>query len=246
MKFRELLEVPKRMFAIGDIHGCLNEPRILLEYLQAQQQLDQDDLVIFIGDYIDRGSESKPVIEYLLEFKLKFPKTIFLRGNHEDMLLGYLGLEGSQGAAYIQNGGADFLSSYGLLDAPNEDVIISGIPEEHLKFLQETENYVIAGDYVFAHAGLSPLRALRSQRTEDLFWIRDEFIGNIHHFEKTVVFGHTPYKDILFHIPYKIGIDTGLVYGNMLSCIEVREGEIFQVGRGGENVQLSTFIERVK
>jgi serine/threonine protein phosphatase 1 len=88
------------------------------------------------------------------------------------------------------------------------------------------------------HAGLNPLRDVRSQLNEDIFWIRDEFIQNIHNFGRIVVFGHTPYEDVLVHPPYKIGIDTGLVYGNLLSVVELTKQSVLQIKRGTTEVKL--------
>jgi len=234
-------EIAKRVFAVGDVHGCPDELQSLLEFIQNEQALTTDDQVIFIGDYVDRGPDSKSVVDYLIQFQKRFPKSIFLKGNHEDMLLAYLGFEGTQGYDYINNGGAKCLESYGLKRASNSEEVLQAFPKQHLSFFLNLTRYVIMGDFVFSHAGLHPLRDLRAQLDRDLYWIRDEFISNIHHFEKTVIFGHTPYKDVMFHAPYKIGIDTGLVYGNKLSAIELSLKEIYQIQRKSSKVIRSTF-----
>jgi len=247
-RYREIRELPPRLYAVGDIHGCHLEVAALLDFLQSSEHLSKSDLVLFIGDYIDRGGNSREVLDLLLKFRAEYPQTIFLRGNHEDMLLSFLNSRGPQGNAYLSNGGAEFAASYGVDPSSAAELLREelkkAVPKEHLDFLQTLEHYVLAGDYVFAHAGLNPLRDLRAQVETDLFWIREEFIGNLHYFKRTVVFGHTPYEDILFHLPYKIGIDTGLVYGNMLSCIEVQQGKIFQLKAGGGSVKTSSFPER--
>lgn len=248
IKYREITDIPKRVFVVGDIHGCADETDVLCEYLKSSAKLTPEDLVVFIGDYVDRGPQSKQVIDRLLKFKAEFPSTLFLKGNHEDMLLAYLGHNGREGKAYLLNGGAETLNSYGAAkEGSNEAVresFIQSMPPEHLSFFQGLESYIIMGDFVFAHAGLNPLRDLRAQIEADLFWIREEFISNIHFFKRTVVFGHTPYEDVMFHLPYKIGIDTGLVYGNSLTCIEVMNREIFQVPKGKVKVKVGKFPER--
>ena len=242
---REIAEIPARLYAIGDIHGRRPELEVLLGHLTQVEKLSNDDVVVFIGDYVDRGQESKEVVSLLVEFSKRHPQTIFLRGNHEDMLLGFLGLEGHEGNVYLVNGGAVTLASYGV---PNQgsaaelrEALQKAMPPEHLAFYRNLEGYVIAGDYIFAHAGMNPLRDMRMQIAADLFWIREEFIHNIHYFRRTVVFGHTPYEEVLFHLPYKIGIDTGLVYGNLLTCIEVQEKRVLQVRAGETKVKLSGF-----
>lgn len=237
--------MPRRLYAIGDIHGCADELAVMLEYLQNKATVGERDAVVFMGDYIDRGPASSRVIDLLIEFQRAVPGVHFLRGNHEDMLLSFLGHPGSMGRIFMENGGRETAQSYGL-NAPKGvpiavDQLQQVMPPRHLAFFLNLESYLIFPHVVLAHAGLNPERDLMAQVGDDLFWIRDPFINNIHRFEKIVVFGHTPYKDVLFHLPYKIGIDTGLVYGNMLTCIEVINGHLFQIKRGGRTVELSTF-----
>lgn len=244
-EYRELTELPNRLFAVGDIHACKAELGHLLDYLVGQEQITKSDVVVFIGDYIDRGPDSKGVIELLIQFRQSFPDSVFLRGNHEDMLLSFLGFKGREGTAYLLNGGEEFLSSYGIKPKPDEALtgthVQEQLPPDHLAFFQSLTAYLITSEWMFAHAGVNPLRDVRHQVPADLFWIRDEFIENIHYFKRVVVFGHTPYEDILFHLPYKIGIDTGLVYGNRLSCIEVRSRVTYQIRRGETKIEKGKF-----
>lgn len=243
----EIPDVSGRLYAVGDIHGRKTEVEILLAHLENSEKLSKDDIVLFIGDYVDRGQESRDVVDLLIRFKARHQQTIFLRGNHEDMLLGFLGLGGHEGNVYLVNGGALTLTSYGIDQqgsAPElREALQQRMPPEHMAFFQNLEGYVIAGDYVFAHAGLNPLRDLRMQIAADLFWIREDFIHNNHYFRRTIVFGHTPYEEVLFHLPYKIGIDTGLVYGNALTCIEVKEKRVLQVKAGDKAVKTAPFPE---
>jgi serine/threonine protein phosphatase 1 len=239
--YRELPSIPKRLYTIGDIHGCQRETALLLDFLTSKEKLSQEDQIIFIGDYIDRGPDSKGVIELLLQFRKSFPKTIFLKGNHEDMLLAYLGFEGSMGEVYLLNGGGEMLTSYGVPEESKAADLFMAMPETHRDFFKDLDRYVVVDKYAFAHAGLDPLRSLHSQVDEDLFWIRDEFINNIHHFDKTILFGHTPFEDVVFHLPYKIGIDTGLVFGNKLTCVELVEQKLLQISRGAAEVKDSKF-----
>lgn len=241
-KFLELDQNFSRIFAIGDIHGCLSETELLLNHLQNELSVGEDDLVVFIGDYVDRGPNSKEVVEMLLSFKRSVPNTLFLRGNHEEMLLSYLGCSGEtrMGKSYLYNGGESTLLSYGVPEDEFENAL-EHIPAGHVSFFLATERYVILPKFVFAHAGLNPLRDLRAQLDEDLLWIRDEFIKNVHYFERVVVFGHTPYQEVMFNFPYKIGIDTGLVYGNALSCIELCEGKILRIEQAAKEVKTIDF-----
>lgn len=240
-KLREFTDVPRRIYAIGDIHGCLEELNSMLDHLVNDQRIGEEDLVIFIGDYIDRGKNSKEVIARLLKFQSDYPRTVFLRGNHEDMLLDYIGPQVGMGGAYIANGGYETVKSYGLPPTSSAQEFLDALPPAHLSFFLNLDSYVSVGDFIFVHAGLSPRRPLDAQIDHDLFWIRDEFIFNVHGFEKTVIFGHTPYQAVMFHWPYKVGIDTGLVYGNMLSCLELMQRQIFQIDRGGKEIRTSAF-----
>lgn len=223
----------ERIFAIGDVHGCPDELAALLKHLEESEGVQDKDLVVFLGDYIDRGPDSKGVIDTALEFRAKFPNTArFLKGNHEDMLLDFLGFGGRLGHAFLYNGGLETIQSYGIsVFAPPEEMT-AALPPEHFKFLCELESVLVVNEkYAFVHAGLNPLRDLDAQNDSDVFWIRDEFIANVHNFDLTVVFGHTPYKEIFIHLPYKIGIDTGLVFGNKISCIELTSGKVIQVDK---------------
>lgn len=243
-KYRQITEQYSRIFVIGDVHGCAQELSTLLDLLYKDKNLSTNDLVIFIGDYIDRGIDSKGVIDLLLKVQRDYPDTIFLRGNHEEMILDFLGFEGEGGDVFLKNGGTRTLASYGIDSERIEPEEIAQVfPREHLSFLLNTERYVIFDNYICVHAGLSPLRDIRAQLDKDIFWIRDDFINNVHFFEKIVVFGHTPYKDVLLHLPYKIGIDTGAVYGNKLSCVELVNNEIIQVKSGTLEVFTRSFKE---
>ena len=236
--YRTLNSTPKRIFAIGDVHGCVEELNVLLSYLEQELGLDEHDAVVFIGDYIDRGPDSRGVVDRVIQVQKKIPDTITLKGNHEEMILSFLGFPGTGGGVFYKNGGRETLLSYGItaFNPGDSEEILNALPSSHVAFYTNLDRMVVLEDYIFVHAGLSPMKSLESQIDDEIFWIRDEFIKNIHRFGKTVVFGHTPFKEILFHEPYKIGIDTGLVYKNMLSCIELRSRTTYQVQSGGAAV----------
>ena len=242
---RQITTRPKRLYAIGDLHGCAEELQALLTCLKSEHQLAQDDQVIFIGDYIDRGPDSKGVIDTLLRFREEYPHSVFLKGNHEDMLLSYLGLGGRGGEIYLSNGGMDCFRSYKITPYTDPQNTVSKLPEAHVEFFKSLELGVTLAEFIFVHAGLNPSKALDQQSEEDLLWIRSDFTENIHSFGKTVVFGHTPFEDIFLHLPYKIGIDTGVIYGNQLSCVELVEGTLFQVICGDKKVKSSSLRERL-
>jgi len=226
-----------RIYVVGDLHGCLEEPEILIKHLESREGLSQDDLVIFLGDYVDRGPDTKSVVDLMLDFATRFPKTRYLKGNHEDMLLDFLGFDGRMGQAFLYNGGLETIQSYGISVFSPPGEMVDAMPESHFQFYSELESIIQVGDFICVHAGLNPTKELGDQDDSEVFWIRDEFIANDHNFGKTIVFGHTPHQEVFEHLPYKIGIDTGLVFGNKLTCLELKEGKLLQVTRGETDVE---------
>jgi serine/threonine protein phosphatase 1 len=94
--------------------------------------------------------------------------------------------------------------------------------------------------FLCVHAGIDPQKSLTDQSNEDFFWIRSKFIYNSHNLPYTILFGHTPQQKVLYNLPYKVGLDTGLVYGNMLTCLELDEKVLFQISRGKKGVNKSS------
>lgn len=243
----------KRIFTIGDIHGCSSELVFLLNYLEIYEGLSKkEDLVVFLGDYIDRGPNSKKVIDFLIGFKQEYPNTRYLKGNHEDSMLMFFGCEGSfesdresicAGYLHPANGGLEFCKSYGIdlnsIDLQGSTINLYLLPDSHRNFFLGLDHGLIIDDLVFVHAGVLPNIPLEQQKKEDLLWIRDQFIGKKHGLEKTIIFGHTPFKEV-FKVEKQIGLDTGLVFGNKLSCLEVLSGKLFQVGKGDTLIRTSS------
>jgi len=222
-------------FVIGDIHGCSDELRYLVDALPVQP----NDEIIFLGDYIDRGPDSHGVVSYLIKLRdyLKENKLVFLKGNHEDMLLSYLELSGQHGRMFLPNGGNTTVASYGIFpENSSPDRLSAAIPPDHLEFYQALLNYYVTEPYLCVHAGVNPLKTLFEQIDEELLWIRHPFLDSAHDLPYTILFGHTPQHSVLYHLPYKIGLDTGLVYGNLLTCLDTDEKILYQIGRGKRRV----------
>ena len=229
-----------RFFIVGDIHACPAE----LEALLSALALQAEDHLVFLGDYIDRGPGAREVIDLLLDLRAdQVCGLTFLRGNHEDMFLDFLGYGGLFGDAFLMNGGAQTLHSYGC--RPDASSAAMRIPETHREFLRslalsflgqslgrESDQNVLC-----VHAGIEPSRSLAAQQTEHLLWIREEFINSRHSLPCTVVYGHTPRPEVRFHLPYKVGIDTGLVYGGRLSCLEWTDKTVYQIAKGSRQVR---------
>jgi serine/threonine protein phosphatase 1 len=217
-------------FVIGDIHGCLSELSCLVENLP----LKTADRIVFLGDYIDRGPDSKGVVSYLMTLaKTSDCDLVFLKGNHEDMLLSYLGFAGHYGEMFLANGGHATLASYGMpAGTMSQASAMARIPAEHVEFFLSLKNYSLEGSFLCVHAGVHPARSLAAQSQVDMLWIRNEFISSTHRLPYTVVFGHTPQREVFIDLPGKLGIDTGVVYGGKLTCIELDEKLQIQVERG--------------
>jgi len=212
----------RKIFAIGDIHGCLSH----LERLIGMLTIRQEDLLVFIGDYIDRGPDSKGVVDYVLDLRDKYCTTVCLMGNHEQMFLDYLA--GREAEMFLYNGGIETLASYGV--AGRMKMILEDLPPDHAVFFQNLKYYYETDDFIFVHAGLRPGIPLASQSPDDLLWIRFDFIRSDFDFGKTVIFGHTPLsRTAPFQDVKKIGIDTGAVYGGSLTCLELPDMKIYQV-----------------
>ena len=221
-----------RAFVIGDIHGCPDEVDRLLDAIGPTSS----DTVVFLGDYVDRGPSPKAVIDRLLRLRHEGPQCVFLKGNHEDMFLAFLGRAGLYGEAFLFNGGEATLRSYGLAGRSGQ-ISADQLPTDHLEFLLSLTLYHRHGDFLCVHGGISPARSLEEQEPEDLLLIRDEFIASPHPLPFTVLFGHTPQREVLVELPYKVGLDTGLVYWNKLSCLELGEKRLYQIHRGERAVR---------
>ncbi len=229
-------EVPpgSRLYAIGDVHGCAG----LLKRLHGLIEQDaaahpgSRKLAIYLGDYIDRGPDSRGVIELLLTEPLPGFEFVFLKGNHEDSLLRFL--EDSKiGPAWLAYGGDATLHNYAIRapDPADPDALLAAqrnlaanAPTEHLEFLRRCRLYHVEGDYAFVHAGFRPNVTIEQQSEEDMLWIREEFTLSRADFGKVVVHGHsiTGRPDTRHN---RIGIDTGAYATGMLTCVVLEGAE---------------------
>ena len=222
-----------RVYVIGDIHGradLLEDMHNRISADAARAPLDRK-VLIYLGDYIDRGPDSFQVIHMLSAHPLEGFKTVYLKGNHEDMMLGFL-KDGDYASVWLMNGGMETLKSYqidlanpprcakALLEIRQE--FHEAIPRSHLDFFANLSLSHTEGDYFFAHAGVNPDKPLEAQQAADLLWIREKFLHCQASFEKTVVHGHTinPYPIIRSN---RIAIDTGAYSSGRLTCL-VLEG----------------------
>jgi serine/threonine protein phosphatase 1 len=223
-----------RIYAIGDVHGRADLLALLLLQIEVDIVLHpiSRPIAVFLGDYIDRGPDSKEVVD-LLVMSGRTPEMVFLKGNHETFLLHFL-KNAAVLDAWRQYGGLETLSSYGLKPpiAPTFDEktrlahdLANAIPESHRRFFQTLKLSFVCGDFLFVHAGLRPLVPIQRQTEDDLLWIRDDFLLWNKEFEKIVVHGHTPVlePDIRFN---RINIDTGAFATGRLTCMTIEAAEI--------------------
>lgn len=208
---------PSLTYAIGDVHGCRDKLARLLDFCVRHSDGGSARFV-FVGDYIDRGPDSRGVIETLLALKRDMPGQVTcLKGNHEDMMLRALHGDEDELLLWLSQGGARTLLSYGV-EHPAD------LPPEHLAFFASLPTSFDDGRRLFVHAGVNPAFALDRQREEDLIWIREPFLHSSRDFGRLVVHGHTPLLSERPDIrPNRVNLDTGAVYGHPLSAAAFAE-----------------------
>lgn len=208
-----MIDENNRTFIVGDIHGCLG----MLESMLAKIPWDPEkDNLIFIGDYIDRGENPKGVIDLLISLGKMSVNVHCLMGNHESVFLEYL--SGEDEGVFLFNGGMSTLNSY----RKNGEIFV---PPDHLYFIMSLKSMLELENYYVVHAGFTPGVEIEKQTEEDWLWIREKFIFSDYDFGKKIIFGHTPFISPLI-MKNKIGLDTGAVFGNKLTCMEL-PGEKF-------------------
>lgn len=218
-------------YAVGDIHGRADLLGPLIERIEERAAQDMREagppIVIFLGDYVDRGPDSAGVIDLLLSGRPANCKRRYLRGNHEQALIAFMNNPVAN-RRWLLHGGAETMKSYGLQPpalvgtsdqdwAAAAEALKARVPSAHMDFLNGLERYVVLGDYVFVHAGVDVDRSLEQQTDQVLYWTRERFITNTRRFSHKVVHGHTPSEK-----PYvddrRIGIDTGAYASGTLTA----------------------------
>ena len=226
-----------RIYTIGDIHGRSDLLESLLLQIDGDCRLypSRRPIVVFIGDYIDRGPASREVLDLLLGYE-RTKEAIFLRGNHETFVHRFL----SKPAVLDEwrlCGGLETLVSYGLKPSINPGVaeqrqlakaLAKSIPRSHLEFPDSLNLSFSCGDFLFVHAGIRPGVPLRKQREEDLLWIREEFLSCEQRFENFIVHEHTP-VDTTDIRSNRINIDTGAFATGRLTCIVIEGTSIVEL-----------------
>ena len=221
------------IFAIGDIHGSLDQLiSIHNKIFNYPNYKKEEDLLVYLGDYIDRGLKSKQVVNQILNLKNEEIKTTFLMGNHEEFMCDFLFKEVNNLENWLNYGADQTFKSYDIevvefikdgfedhiIDKLRE-ILIEKLGNEHLNFFNNLQLTFSVAQYLFVHAGIDPKKNLKDQSKKDYLWARsDDFFHKNFKGEKIIVHGHTPEKDVV-NFPYRINIDTGCYFSGKLSCV---------------------------
>jgi len=229
-----------RLYAIGDVHGCRDLLKRMHAAIEDEIARDRpgDWRIIHLGDYCDRGPDTKGVIDFIVARQAADARIISLRGNHDDGMLNFL-TAGGEWRIFTHNGGETTAASYGvradfatpwMLEA-SRDALNAAMPAAHRAFLEALQYQVSFGDFMFCHAGVRPGVPLDRQDRHDLMWIRNEFHDHGGLYARVIVHGHTPVAavDIRHN---RVNLDTRAFASGMLSAIAI-EGDrkrILEVG----------------
>jgi serine/threonine protein phosphatase 1 len=232
------------VYAVGDVHGRYDLLKQLLARIAADRHGragGERPMLVFCGDYIDRGPQSAQVVEAMVwlgrrpEFELRT-----LKGNHEQAMLRFVE-QPEENLDWLRFGGAETLQSYGVQPPPQRgdaadlvaarDALVRNLPASHRRFLEGLETMVVVGDYAFVHAGVRPGAPLDEQVEDDLLWIRQDFLAAPGPFEKVIVHGHTCSErpEVLAH---RIGLDTGAYATGVLTAARLDDGGVAVFGTG--------------
>jgi serine/threonine protein phosphatase 1 len=223
-----------RLYAVGDIHGRLDLLTRLHALIAADAETStaQRRVLVYVGDYVDRGPDSAGVIDLLLDRPLPGFEIVHLLGNHEETMLRFP-VDITVGPTWLYYGGVETLLSYGVDVRSNawrderelcrlQAEVRRCVPRRHVEFMRAMPLFHVEGDYLFVHAGIRPGVPLEQQEADDLLWIRGDFLRSRVDHGKIVVHGHT-ITEMPDAQPNRIGIDTGAFYSNRLTCL-VLEG----------------------
>ena len=216
--------MPSRVIAIGDIHGCAKALRALVELIQPQA----DDTLVILGDCVDRGPESRHVIDQVLELS-ETCQVVPLMGNHEEMMLNFI--DGKpQPDDWLQCGGAETVESYRGADGK-----LTPVPEAQLDFIRTWGDYFETPSHFFAHGSYEPDTPLVKQHWQTMRWQSLKYgIPEQHVSGKTAVVGHSSQKSgEILNRGHLICIDTFCWGGGWLTALETTTGQIWQVSRDG-------------
>lgn len=221
-----------RVYAIGDVHGRLDLLQEMYRLIQAENEKSPpfDWVIIHLGDYVDRGPDSKGVLDLLVSAQKKTHRMLAIAGNHDIGFLEFLAT-GAPNGIFAYNGGRQTALSYGVSIDFNDlrsvvtgrDALLRAVPPAHIEFLRSLKLSMVFGDFFFCHAGIRPGVNLDNQDPDDLVWIRQQFLDEPRLYPKIIIHGHTPVTDVEIR-PNRINLDTGAVFSGRLSALVI-DGE---------------------
>lgn len=238
---RTALPAGERVYAIGDIHGCLDLFAALVEAIEADRasRSATRTTTILLGDLVDRGPDSAGVLLLAREWQL-LREVRILMGNHEEMFLQSFSDKDIL-RHFLRHGGYETLASFGIDRkfclraslAELQDAMRRQVPREMRDFVESFEEQIVLGDYAFVHAGVDPAVALDRQEPRNLRWIREPFLSHAEPLEKCVVHGHTITERPVDN-GVRIGVDTGAYIYGRLTCLvlEGTERRFIEAARG--------------
>lgn len=222
-----------KTIVVGDIHGCYNELReLVVALVQSGKYNKNEDKIVFLGDYIDRGENSRKVIELIRNLQKANCNVIALKGNHEEMFLEYQdGLDDN----WLWNGYKETLMSYRGFEAQIKN---------DMEWMESLPIYHEDDNFIFVHAGIDVNKAMEDQEAYTMLWVRNEFIYSNTPYHKRVIFGHTPTFNLnqtskpVYTYAGNVAIDTGCVFGGALTALILEDGEVkefFQTNNNEED-----------
>ncbi len=229
-----------QVFAVGDIHGCKELLNVIHnKIIEVSKNNEGEKLLIYLGDYIDRGPDIKGTIQTLIDFQPENFTKVFLLGNHEQMLLDFMAGKRNSLYIWLGNGGLETLESYGSdvnsyidhsMELKDEELIRKQftrlLPSAHKNFFNQLILNYEWDDYFFVHAGINPDLPLDKQEKETMLWTREKIFFNPKMTcSKIIVHGHTPVEKIEKY-PFRINLDTGSFYSGKLSCLKIENGKL--------------------
>ena len=234
-----------RVYVIGDVHGRLSLLRRIETIIAADHDARGDSCrpwIVYLGDYVDRGADSRQVIQHLIDGPPEGFEGIHLLGNHDLWLREFLE-DPAYGPSWYKHGGDATLLSYGVRIDPSKgeqarfteahEAMRTRVPEMHRRFLSGLELGFSIGDYFMVHAGVMPNKPFDQQRVEDLLWIREPFLNYTSELAKVVVHGHTVEEKPTEKV-HRIGIDTGACWTGKLSALGLEEDDRWFLQTDGE------------
>jgi serine/threonine protein phosphatase 1 len=235
-----------RSYAIGDIHGQLEKLQVAHAFIAEDMARHGAAPIVHLGDLVDRGPDSRGVIDFLMAGQASGQDWVVLKGNHDRMFTGYLDskdhhdprLTATLSWLHPRLGGAATLASYGVVNAADRPIrkvhaeALAAVPAVHRSFIDGLPTWHQIEDVVFVHAGIRPGIPLEAQIEDDLVWIREPFLSDTTDHGALIVHGHTV-VEVPTHYGNRVNIDTAAGYGGPVTAIVIEGGDVFHITAAG-------------